>query len=74
MTWARNLGWSSRLNPKDNKDRDSSQRFVEGSDRGIAMVAMDFGQARRNPSYTSLLFGKESGKLATSRTFAFMLS
>ena len=32
---------------------------MEGSDRGIAMVAMDFGQARRNPSYTSLLFGKE---------------
>ena len=47
------------MNPKDDKDRDGSQRFVEGSDRGIAMVAMDFGQARRNPSYTSLLFGKK---------------
>lgn len=47
------------MNPKDNKDHDSSKRLVKGSDRGIAIVAMDFGQAKRNPSYTSLLFGKE---------------
>jgi hypothetical protein len=48
----------------------SSQRFVKGRDRGIVIVAMDFGQARSPPIHRSCSVKSQSDKSAASRAFA----